>query len=388
MVRRIVLGSSAWLVVAVLEAGCGGGGQTSATGGSGTTTSSSKATSASTSSSMLSCAKTTEIMPGAFQRSDYDPTSVPQHARFLFDPGVILGGSAPDRGTIDFWSLTLSGTQDLGSATSADYGSCTTCLVVSVDMDSKGGAAKRFFQAGGTVDLGASRLPAIAGKVTDATLVEVTIDETAGTATRIPGGECLHISSATFAFEPAPIGWTCELGKYADKLACDCDACGVPDPDCAIMPPLPVRGCGPGQACATDAKTCEGTVQGWTCAQSKYNENHGAPMPAGTCDCDCGIPDPDCVDPMAVLVGCTNSAPACNVHGHCVPAAWTCGPNFYGDAGTSTGGCDCGCGVQDIDCPDLDKTACDYCDDLGSCDTSTCSDPVSTIDPTNNAVCM
>ena len=386
--RRLVRRSSAWLVVAMLGTGCGNTHQSSATGGSGTATSSSKATSTSVSSGTIMCAKTTELVPGPFQRSDYDPMSIPQHARFLFDPGAMLGGPATDQGTIDFWNLTLGGPQDLASVTNSDYANCTTCMVVSVDTDAKGGAAKRFFQAKGTLDLGASSFPAIAGTISDATLVEVTIDETAGTATPVAGGECLHIASASFAFEPAPMGWTCELGEYGDKLACDCSSCGVPDPDCAIIPALPVRGCGPGQTCGADAKTCAGTVQGWTCAQSKYNENHNAAMPMGTCDCACGIPDPDCAEPAAVLVGCTASAPTCNVHGHCVPAAWTCGPNFYGDAGTSAGGCDCGCGVEDIDCKNLDKSSCDYCDDLGSCDTSTCTDPMSMIEPTNNAVCM
>ncbi len=262
-------------------------------------------------------------------------------------------------------------------------------MVVDVDVDAKGGAAKQFFQAEGTVDLGASRFPAISATITDATLVEATIDATSGTAARVPGGECLHIASANSAFDPAPVGWTrASSARTQTSSLRDCDACGVPDPDCAVMPPLPVRDCGPGQTCAADGKTCEGNVQGWTCAQNKYDENHDAAMPMGTCDCECGLPDPDCADPSAVVVGCSASSPTCNAHGHCVPTAWTCGPDFYGDKGTATGGCDCGCGAPDIDCTSLEKSACDYCDDLGSCDSSTCSDPMSLIDPTNNAVCM
>src|SRR5437868_1748856 len=100
MMRRLVRRSAAWLVVAVLGAGCGSGGS-SATAAGGNAGSSSRSTSASASSSSgpIACATTTELAPTAFQRSAYDPTSIPQHAQLLFDPSAMLGGPAPDQGT-------------------------------------------------------------------------------------------------------------------------------------------------------------------------------------------------------------------------------------------------------------------------------------------------
>src|SRR6185312_3800503 len=61
------------------------------------------------------------------------------------------------------------------------------------------------------------------------------------------------------------------------------------------------------------------------------------------------------------------------------PAAWTCGWDFYGD-----GSCDCGCGLKDPDCKDSMAASCDYCDDTGSCNSDTCP---GTIDPTDNSTC-
>ncbi len=42
-----------------------------------------------------------------------------------------------------------------------------------------------------------------------------------------------------------------------------------------------------------------------------------------------------------------------------VPADWICDPAFYG----VDDGCDCGCGVVDLDCPDATDASCEYCVD-------------------------
>jgi hypothetical protein len=60
------------------------------------------------------------------------------------------------------------------------------------------------------------------------------------------------------------------------------------------------------------------------------------------------------------------------------PAAWTCPDSYYGD-----GGCDCGCGVVDLDCDDATVASCGYCSD--GCSQSSCP---GTIKPANNAVCL
>jgi hypothetical protein len=60
---------------------------------------------------------------------------------------------------------------------------------------------------------------------------------------------------------------------------------------------------------------------------------------------------------------------------------WNCDPAYYGMAD----GCDCGCGIQDPDCPNLAVASCQYCDDPGSCGTGACP---ANINPNNNAVCQ
>ena len=46
-----------------------------------------------------------------------------------------------------------------------------------------------------------------------------------------------------------------------------------------------------------------------------------------------------------------------------LPPAWTCDATAYGDGAT----CDCGCGVVDPDCADATAGSCDVCDGVGSC---------------------
>jgi cysteine-rich repeat protein len=58
--------------------------------------------------------------------------------------------------------------------------------------------------------------------------------------------------------------------------------------------------------------------------------------------------------------------------------AWTCNDGFFG----SSDGCDCGCGIVDPDCSSANVSACQYCNNDGSCATSCAG-----IDPNNNAVC-
>ncbi|MFO0685983.1 MAG: hypothetical protein U0234_28240 [Sandaracinus sp.] len=60
---------------------------------------------------------------------------------------------------------------------------------------------------------------------------------------------------------------------------------------------------------------------------------------------------------------------------------WTCDPGFYGD-----GTCDCGCGLYDrLDCADRDLASCEFCDNLGSCNTASCP---GTIDPSDTTRCL
>jgi hypothetical protein len=67
--------------------------------------------------------------------------------------------------------------------------------------------------------------------------------------------------------------------------------------------------------------------------------------------------------------------------GGVAPVGWQCGAVIYGD-----GSCDCGCGVQDIDCKrsdDLDE--CVTCNDFGSCNKHDCP---GRIDPEDTSSCI
>jgi hypothetical protein len=124
----------------------------------------------------------------------------------------------------------------------------------------------------------------------------------------------------------------------------------------------------------------------WSCSVSTYGGG-----PGDGCDCGCGILDPDCATSSVTSCEYCNGSYSCgknytdcspivsNNNATCsfVPATWKCAPAYYGTGD----GCDCGCGVVDPDCTSA-TSACDNCDDPGSCAT-TCT----TISLTNNAVC-
>jgi len=120
----------------------------------------------------------------------------------------------------------------------------------------------------------------------------------------------------------------------------------------------------------------------WTCAADQYKGGVG-----NGCDCGCGVPDPDCdLMPVETIDGC-NMGDVCS-SGKCIPAGWTCPANYYDEdmPGPTAMFCDCGCGIMDPDCTDATLASCNYCDDMGGCNTKAC-DMMPTIDPMNNAVC-
>ena len=76
---------------------------------------------------------------------------------------------------------------------------------------------------------------------------------------------------------------------------------------------------------------------GWTCDEAKYGDGT-------TCDCGCGLSDPDCDTPArrAAATGCGSARAVC-VEGRCVEPGWdgaACGLEEYGDGAR----CSCGCG--------------------------------------------
>lgn len=173
-------------------------------------------------------------------------------------PTPTLGGGDEDLLELQIYDDEISGTIDLGSADNLDYATCLHCVVVYEDLPGDDVAARTYFQTGGTLELGTTTPYYISGTLTDVDLVEVTIDESF-TATPVPDGGCLHITSQSFDIEPPVAGWECDPHYYQDGADCDCD-CGVVDPDCSD-PLAPVFRCDdPGETgvCLPDG-TCQTT---------------------------------------------------------------------------------------------------------------------------------
>jgi hypothetical protein len=136
-----------------------------------------------------------------------------------------------------------------------------------------------------------------------------------------------------------------------------------------------------------------GTLADWTCAPSSYDGGDG-------CDCGCGALDPDCVgDSVGLCDTCdnagscatdldaTHTASSCygidlshNWQCDASTPAWTCAPLAYG----SGNACDCGCGIQDIDCTSSLASDCDDCSDPDSC---TAGGDCTIIDTNDNSQC-
>lgn len=332
----------------------------------------------------------TEITAGTFKKSDGDGTFI-----------VVKAPPTPDQGDatlIDDISLQFygsefdaayngdqTGTFDLSMPDDDNYATCSRCLLMyeDPDPDPTNGAARVYFQAGGTLTVDAAS-DQVHGKVnatlTDVTLVEVTIESGTYVSTPVDGGKCLHIKTATIMVEPpvVPAEWTCDKNLYGDS-SCDC-GCGAVDIDCAGNAST---NCDTNQCPASNKPDnaenwkCVPVPAGWLCGPTYYGD--------GMCQCGCGVIDEDCTTGQASE--CTDSTcptgvdPVDGMNWLCtgVPAAWTCNQGFYGD-----GDCDCGCGAVDSDCADANVGSCKYCDDLGSCNTAMCP---GTINATNNAVC-
>jgi len=141
-----------------------------------------------------------------------------------------------------------------------------------------------------------------------------------------------------------PAAWTCDAGWYDAGDDCDC-SCGTFDPDCNNRE-LDVLNCAPDSACNHDGTCKEPITEGWRCAPSQYGDGD-------RCNCDCGVPDPDCADAQLSETGCAPGG-ACQADGTCtisLPEGWDCRRRFYG----SGDGCDCNCGARDPDCDDAEQ---------------------------------
>jgi hypothetical protein len=189
---------------------------------------------------------------------------------------------------------------------------------------------------------------------------------------------------------PPPEGWLCPSYAYADGYYCDC-GCGVEDLDCRTNDIDQCERCNqcgggcPGRVDPNDTTGCVEPPSTWTCDDAYYGDGY-------SCTCGCGALDPDCADAtVASCHHCPEYAGSCSEqycadvnpvdNSRCNPTApegWVCDQDWYGD-----GGCDCGCGVRDLDCANGTSQVCQHC--LGE----SCSEPgCATIDPDDNAICV
>ena len=114
-----------------------------------------------------------------------------------------------------------------------------------------------------------------------------------------------------------PPAWTCDPSYYNAGDDCDCE-CGAPDPDCS-NPALRVTNCTGRETCSAAGRCVtapedggaadSGAPAGWTCDPLLYNSR-------GRCDCECGVRDPDCNNPIALVENCT-AGMICGGDGRC-----------------------------------------------------------------------
>jgi hypothetical protein len=242
-----------------------------------------------------------------------------------------------------------------------------------VPIDPTGGTAGTFLVGGGGFGAVGGTLP-IAGT-----------GAVAGSAT---AGAGFGGASGSGSFPP--FNWRCAVAAWGNGT-CDC-GCGVADPDCRnddIETCDVCDGIGscsgakcPGRIDADNTIACEPVPSGWTCPVRNYDDG-------ASCDCGCGVADPDCEDEGRDACDVCASNGSCSTrdcpggidaedNSQCAyPPGWSCSTWDYGD-----GICDCGCGAQDVDCPSLSLDDCEYCGN--GCTFTACP---GTIHPENNAYC-
>ncbi len=186
-----------------------------------------------------------------------DPDN-PQMLSGLVSP---IGGPDPDQASLQFFeSSTVKitpGTYDLSSGADANFATCAHCLLVFEDV-SGSGAATTFFQQSGTLTLASITSPpngVVAGALTNAKLVEVTVDPNTYESTPVPGGACLFIANSSIATTASEAGKPC-----TNPSDCGSPTATVCDPKTATCPAQP--GCtATAPNCADPSDVCLGQVE-------------------------------------------------------------------------------------------------------------------------------
>lgn len=240
------------------------------------------------------------------------------------DPGVYLaplatalGGAAIDVAGLEFYD-DATGNIMIGAGANNNYATCEQCLLVYEDVPASGPPARFYYPTGGSIAITPQSLPDTDGLVatlTDVTLVEVTIAPGPSfMSTPVPGGQCLHIATASVNLPAPPPEWECGAEFYAASDGCDCE-CGAPDPDCMDTAQL-VFGCGLTHAATdTNRSQCSAGVcvqpATWTCTAAQFNDGTA-------CNCNCGGSDIDCEN-LEPVTGC-QAAEFCSTSSTCVAA--------------------------------------------------------------------
>jgi hypothetical protein len=180
-----------------------------------------------------------------------------------YQPGQVIvyngpGGDAGDGNALtvqfEFYSgieTSLMGTFDLTQGNQNNYKTCAVC-VRAYSLDSSGMPIKQFFQSGGSVTLTEDPLTNghMIASFTNLQLQEVDIAQDY-TSTPVANGLCASYGSPMLDHDKAPNAWTCTQAGYLDGTTCDC-VCGVSDPDCDARTAT-TNGCTSGQVCSADA---------------------------------------------------------------------------------------------------------------------------------------
>ena len=272
--------------------------------------------------------------------TDDDVLGEPPFVLFAPDVAPNTSGPAPERLMLMLHNFE-NGDFDLASEVNSAPDACEQCVFAIMDKNAEGLPNTFFFQHSGAVHIGTES--DIENRLIKATIEDAFLVQYTRTATGIvpSSGRCWKIESETITVLPV-VDWTCHPADFSNGY-CDCD-CGVWDPDCD-SPGLEIGGCVEGQTCEKDENDlpyCDGVPSvptEWTCDEEKYADGE-------SCDCNCGVWDPDCADGALQKTGCNPGFLCKNDEPDCVPVSWTCSAAYYGDAI-----CQCDCGAwDDEDC--------------------------------------
>ena len=172
-----------------------------------------------------------------------------------YDAQGFISWDAPMTGTIgdgleleyrfEFYSgieTSLMGTFDLTEGKQANYSTCAICIRAFA-MDAQGQVVKQYYQSGGSITLTEDPLTTkrLVGSLTGLQLEEVTVASGTFVSTPVPDGQCANIADYSVDHDRVPNAWTCAHADYDSGASCNC-VCGMPDPDCSITA-APIVGC-------------------------------------------------------------------------------------------------------------------------------------------------